>query len=322
MRSPHRREVSAFLATKRPCSHHGGQGHALASLRSRQRGFTLVELVLVIALAGVVAVLISTVLSRPLQGFVDQSRRAELTDQAATALNRMARDIRGAVPNSVRTRGACNAQFGCSTLELLSISEGGRYQPNQLQPDGPRFDPPRLGDCTTMPDKKCVLELPGAPISIADARWLIIYNTNPDEIWGTPLPNPGSILDITGRKPELVPSSADGAQPQQLRFDNAVTAPFSFRYASPQKRFFLADRVVGYQCNGRRLTRGEFSSLSNGYDYSGQPLLADHVDCARSGFTYQPGSHARNALVTLRLSLTRDGETISLVQQVHVDNAP
>lgn len=42
----------------------------------RQAAFTLVELVMVIALAGVVAVMISTVLVRPMQGLVDQSRRA------------------------------------------------------------------------------------------------------------------------------------------------------------------------------------------------------------------------------------------------------
>ena len=45
-----------------------------------QHGFTRVELVMVIAIAGLVAVLISTVMSNPLQSFVDQSRRAELVD--------------------------------------------------------------------------------------------------------------------------------------------------------------------------------------------------------------------------------------------------
>ncbi|CAM5358268.1 hypothetical protein SSTU70S_05560 [Stutzerimonas stutzeri] len=35
--------------------------------RYRQCGFTLVELIMVIALAGIVAVMISTVMSRPLQ---------------------------------------------------------------------------------------------------------------------------------------------------------------------------------------------------------------------------------------------------------------
>lgn len=99
----------------------------------RQAAFTLVELVMVIALAGVVAVMISTVLVRPMQGLVDQSRRAELVDQAGLALSRMARDIRLAVPNSVRVQG--------SDLELLRIQAAGRYLPNRLGGDGLRFAP-------------------------------------------------------------------------------------------------------------------------------------------------------------------------------------
>lgn len=322
MRTNARSAEGAFPAALWSRDRHGCQGCGSGTLRHGQRGFTLVELVLVIALAGVVAVMISTVLSRPLQGFVDQSRRAELTDQAATALQRMARDIRGAVPNSVREEGVCSTEYGCSTLELLRISDGGRYKPNQLQPDGPYFDPPRLGDCTDMDKGQCALELPGPPIKLAGARWLVIYNTSPGGIWGGLSPTTGSILDITNREPELIPASADGSQPQQLRFKNAVVDPFRFWYASPQQRFFLADKVVGYQCSGSRLIRGEFSSLSNSYDYSDQTLLADHVDCARSGFTYHPGTHARQSLVTLRLSLSKGGETISLVQQVHINNAP
>ena len=56
------------------------------------RGFTLVELVIVIALSAVVLVMITAVLKRPLDAFIDQSRRGELVELASVALNRMARD--------------------------------------------------------------------------------------------------------------------------------------------------------------------------------------------------------------------------------------
>jgi MSHA biogenesis protein MshO len=39
-------------------------------------------------------------------------------------------------------------------------------------------------------------------------------------------------------------------------------------------------------------------------------------------FTYTPGTAQRAALISLSLTLTKDGESITLLQQVHVDNVP
>ncbi|WP_278362365.1 PulJ/GspJ family protein [Stutzerimonas kunmingensis] len=286
----------------------------------RQSGFTLVELIMVIALAGIVAVMISTVMSRPLQGFADQSRRAELTDLAAMALNRMARDIRLAVPNSVRNEEVCPAS-GCRTLELLAISEGGRYRANKWSVNGERYDPPRLGDCVTKSANECAIEILGPPISLNSAHWLIVYNTTPEDIWmQSKRASPSTIAEIT--EAELIPAA--GIQPQQLVIKNSAASHFNFKYASPQKRLYLADKVVGYRCGGGKLMRSEYSELLDSYVYEDKsPVVVDHVDCAKSSFTYEPGTNTRNGLVTLRLTLRDEaGETITLLQQVHVDNAP
>jgi MSHA biogenesis protein MshO len=39
-------------------------------------------------------------------------------------------------------------------------------------------------------------------------------------------------------------------------------------------------------------------------------------------FAYVTGVSASNGLVTLRLSITRKGETITLHHQIHIDNVP
>jgi MSHA biogenesis protein MshO len=39
-------------------------------------------------------------------------------------------------------------------------------------------------------------------------------------------------------------------------------------------------------------------------------------------FSYQPGTSQRAGLVTLRLQITEDGESVTLLHQIHVDNAP
>ncbi|TDL94550.1 prepilin-type N-terminal cleavage/methylation domain-containing protein [Stutzerimonas stutzeri ATCC 17588 = LMG 11199] len=264
-------------------------------------GFTLVELIMVIALAGLVAVMVGTVMSRPLLGFADNSQRAELTDRAAIALNRMARDIRLAVPNSVLV-----ANTG-DEIRLVPIAAAGRYRANLPVSDGPRQDPPAC----TQTSGRCVIDIL-SPIAPADSgenkHWLIIYNT-------------GSLVG----RPEPVDGAVSPISPKSFTWKNGVLeadlSAFRFEFASPQHRFFLADRVVGYRCRNGSLVRAEFGELAAS-DYSGAATLVDRVDCGQSEFSYDPGNNTRNGLVTLKLVLTGAGGTITLLQQVQVDNAP
>jgi len=264
-------------------------------------GFTLVELIMVIALAGVVAVMVGTVMSRPLQGFADSSQRAELTDRAAIALNRMARDIRLAVPNSVLV-----ADTG-DEVRLVPIAAAGRYRANLSMPDGPRQDPPAC----TQASGRCLIDIL-SPMELADSgsnkHWLIIYNTGA----------------LVGR-PEPVDGAVSPVSPKAFTWENGVLeadlSAFRFKFASPQHRFFLADRAVGYRCRNGSLVRAEFDELAAS-DYSGAATVIDHVDCGRSQFSYEPGNNTRNGLVTLKLMLVGSGGTVTLLQQVQVDNAP
>ena len=50
-----------------------------------------------------------------------------------------------------------------------------------------------------------------------------------------------------------------------------------------------------------------------------QPLCRD---VASATFVFKPGSSKRTAVVTLDLTLSRDGESVNLFQEVHLDNAP
>ena len=268
------------------------------------KGFTLVELVMVIALAGLVAVMIGSVMSRPIQGFVDQSRRAELVDLAATALNRMARDIRLAVPNSVRVNGGA--------LEFLRAPVGGRYRANLL--NNVRQDPPA---CAVSP---CTIPVLGPlllnELTLPARVWMVVYNVGSPGAGNSVWPPQDGVSSV------ISPQATVDLVGSDLSLTDTAMVGFRFRYASPQHRFFLADRVVGYRCQGGQLLRGEFDNLAAAYVYNNATVLADSVDCGNSSFTYAPGTNALSGLVTLRLTLVQSGETISLLQQVHVDNAP
>ena len=284
--------------------------------RRRSEGFTLVELVLVIAISAVIGAMIASVLSRPLDNFVGQSRRAELVDRGAAALSRMQRDIRLAVPNSLRVSGDGQA------LELLEIYSAGRYRPNRSDGASLAFsastaDPSCLDGC----DSFSVLD----PAMAYPAQgWLVVYNVGAESggaaVAGSNLwnyANPGVIT------PRTTFAAASGAGSGETRI--RVGAAFRFAYASPQKRAYFADHVVGYRCVGGELLRYEYAELPSSLPASIPAAAVSAVqagDVAACGFAYQHGTGTRAGLATLRLRLSVDCESVELIQQVHVDNAP
>ena len=274
------------------------------SFRASGRGFTLVELIMVIALSGVVAVMISTVMSRPLQGFVDSSRRAELTDLAAMGLTRIARDIRDAVPNSLCLGDTCDAREGTS-LRLMSISAAGRYQANRVDGGTERFDPPRCPATGT-----CVIPVLGGSVNPpADLHWLVIYNTGSavsgSSVWNSQSVDPAVMSDrVFAWSGNTLTGNAPG---------------FQFKHASPQHRFYLSQRVVRYRCEGGRLLRDSASDLGFTTGVSTEVVLGSLSDCR---FVYEAGDNSRLGLATLHLTLEQEGERVTLVRQVQVNNAP
>jgi prepilin-type N-terminal cleavage/methylation domain-containing protein len=90
----------------------------------RVRGLSLVEMVISIALIGLLAVMATPLLRLPLTAWNEASRRAELV-QAAEQVNRsLAADLQRALPGSVRVR-----QVGARTLvEMLDVRAQGRYR--------------------------------------------------------------------------------------------------------------------------------------------------------------------------------------------------
>ncbi len=74
---------------------------------SREQGFTLVELVAVIVLLGIVAVATTQFIGQGMSVFVDTSRRDSLQQEGRFVVERITRELRNALPGSVRTSGDC-----------------------------------------------------------------------------------------------------------------------------------------------------------------------------------------------------------------------
>src|ERR1700692_3516029 len=95
--------------------------------KSRELGVTLIEMIVVIAISAILAGAVAVFIKRPFEAYIDAERRAELSDIADTALRRMTRDVRTALPNSIRIT-EFPAASGILYLEYLQTSGGARYR--------------------------------------------------------------------------------------------------------------------------------------------------------------------------------------------------
>src|SRR4051812_23958285 len=87
-----------------------------------ERGFTLIEMVIVIAITGIVGAIVAVFLRAPVEAYFDAANRADMSDTANTALRRISRELHLALPNSVRVSG------GNLVMEFLLTRTGGRYR--------------------------------------------------------------------------------------------------------------------------------------------------------------------------------------------------
>lgn len=280
--------------------------------RSR-RGFTLIELVMVILIAAILAVVVGRFIAQPVEGYLDADRRARLVDLADTALQRMTREIRLALPNSIRVSGSGDA------VEFLRVLTGGRYR--RASPGDPldfTLSTDSFDVLGTLLDAGRIAAAGGATQAdcVADTvDCLVIYNT------GQPGADAYSQDNVAA-----IRAAAAGS----VTF--ARNSPFPL--TSAQQRFYVVDTPVTLLCdatgaeNIRRYSNYAITANHSAVDEpaellgagAAESLLVEQVSACR--FSYQPGTATRGGLVTVALTVAEAGEQVSVMQQVHVSNLP
>jgi MSHA biogenesis protein MshO len=286
-----------------------------AALRGwRGRGFSLVELIVVIVITGVIASVVGLFITGPIQGFLDQSRRAELVDGAQIALTRMGRDLRGALPNSVRINPGANA------IEILLATDGDRYR---AEPPGTNAD--RLdftiadAEFNTLAPLSPPNPVPALGVPYVVSGALAIYPLQ--QSGADPYVAADRVMSPTGNI-QVTPVTNAGATEYRVTLPAAHQFPFD----SPTRRVFLVSGPVTWLCSPPQLLRYDGYAVTAGQAVppagTATPIVEDVQSCS---FQYAAGTAQRNAVVSVALVLANPNspnERVRLVRQVHVSNSP
>lgn len=267
-----------------------------ATEASRAGGFTLIEMIVAMVVGGVVVATAGLFLSRQMNAYVDISNRASLADTADTTLRRMARELQAALPNSVRVD--ASGRF----LEFIPVKDAGRYRAESG--GAPTDRPLDFGSTATA----TLFDVFGPPVSIAAGDEVVIYNLGV------------SGADAYAGDNRRTPNTTGGSLTQI-----GAAAAFKFPFASPAYRFQVVGQPVTLQCDlaGGRIMRYTGYGFANpqptSFGVAGAQLAGDVAAC---NFDYLPAVLQRNGLVSINLTLTRNGESVSLRHQVEVVNTP
>jgi MSHA biogenesis protein MshO len=253
---------------------------------------------MVIVITGIIGGMVAIFIKAPVDTYFDSARRAALTDVADTAVRRMSRDIRKALPNSVRTpTNQC--------IEFIPTKTGGRYRAET--------DNAGLGDPLNFTAADSSFDMLGINSTLSDQQIITgdvitIYNL------GAGINNA-----YVGNNTSAISAIAEGALSGET---NISIARKLFPLASGSNRFHVIpanEKIVAFVCNGGSLFRTANYAYATSCPTTGA-ILANNVSACN--FVYNGSDLQRNALVQLTVKFTDNDETVNLYHQVHVNNTP
>jgi MSHA biogenesis protein MshO len=250
----------------------------------------------------------------PVQQAGDVTTRAELTDMADNALQRIGRDVRLALPNSVRQTTTGTAPF-VYYVELIPLRTGARYR---IEASAPAVaacgGSDELAFNATDGCFKSIGPIPD-DTTVTAADFLVLNN------YGPGFSRQNAYEAVGDNRQPISTVSSTTVTYTSATFDRTL-------HDSPARRFFIVGTPVSYVCNPgtRTITRytGYPFSVIQPTSFGGGVTVA--TDVSSCVFNYSLNVAPRIGLLTLQLTLSRavstGTENVSLYHAVHVNNIP
>jgi MSHA biogenesis protein MshO len=272
----------------------------------RQRGVTLVELVVVMTIVALVSSIAATLVSRIASSQQENRERLAAALAADVQIARLADDLHKALPNSLRLTSNAAGVW----IEWVPVADGGRYR---AATDTVAADP---GDTLDLDDASdASFDVIGTALAApAGGAQLVVQNlgTTEADAYAGNNRRGGLVLANAGRRLQF---TAAGALPQ----------------STDTRRFFIVSPPVTVACE---VQAGGGFELAR---YSGYGWLAAQPDSAatlatatrtllQSGVSDCAASYsaalANIGALTLRLTLGSGNAPMRLLQQFALDNTP
>jgi MSHA biogenesis protein MshO len=255
-----------------------------------QKGFTMVELIMVIVIAGILAIGSVQFIGQATQGYSDAADRQQLATIGWIASEKMSRELRNALPNSLRMNAALNG----TCIEFIPVISGSHYKTLPVLAAANNFE---------------IIPMPSS-YSRVDGERVAVYPTSDTDLYSQDVYSAVSKTTIKDIK------SISGKDTYKLE----LNGNHQFLTDSPERRFFITQSPVMYCINGDRLNRYSNYGFSDSISSPSSPQII--VNNVQSGlFNIAPATLTRNAVVTLQFTLV-NGATHSVDQEVQVRNVP
>ncbi len=257
------------------------------------QGFTLSEVITVVVILSILAVLGTRFVTESTKSYYATQTRSRLVNTGRQALERMSRQLRGALPYSVRIT---NVTASASCVEFMPIASGGNYIG-------------AVPDTNNAATASANIVVSPHSIDFGSAQFVSIGAMSPVELYG---PTPASRATLSSRTATSL----------------TLALAESWERNSVNQRFYLLDApqafcIIGNQLRFYANQSATTASVDTNSAYS---IMADNV-AATSSFSIGSGSENRAVGVVFTITfssrtLNGGAESVAFNQSVTIRNVP